>query len=103
MGCRGIQTGLRLWEKLKNIDSQLYCTDHWKAYKNFIPKDKHMQSKKLTWLIENLNGRVRHYLARFHRKTKCSSKSLEMVSRPDTSLKLFVNQGKEVAKTKKKA
>jgi len=78
-----------LWEKLKNIDSQLYCTDYWKAYENFIPKDKHIQSKKLTWLIENLNGRVRHYLARFHRKTKCSSKSLEMV---ECSLKLLFHK-----------
>ncbi|MFT4967985.1 MAG: hypothetical protein ACI9CD_001004 [Candidatus Deianiraeaceae bacterium] len=30
--------------------------------------------------IENLNGRIRHYLvARFHRKDKCYSKSIEMM------------------------
>lgn len=79
MGGRGILTGRKLWAKLESIDVSVYCSDNWKAYEDFIPKDKHIQSKSFTWNIENLNGRIRHYLARFHRRTKCWSKSAEMV------------------------
>jgi insertion element IS1 protein InsB len=89
MGDRGAQTGKRLWNKIKEIDTGLYCTDHWKAYESFIPSIKHLQGKAYTFNIENLNGRIRHYLARFHRKTKCWSKSIEMVN---ASLKLLFHK-----------
>ena len=35
--------------------------------------------KKETYTVESYNSRVRHYLARFKRKTKCYSKSVEMI------------------------
>jgi len=46
----------------------------------------HIQSKKATQTIESHNGRLRHFLARLARRTKCYSKSLEML---EASLILF--------------
>mmetsp|Transcript_262 Transcript_262/g.125 ORF Transcript_262/g.125 Transcript_262/m.125 type:complete len:83 (-) Transcript_262:2161-2409(-) len=63
--------------KTRNIKFAL--TDHWKAYKEFIPQSKHYASKAETFTIEGYNSRIRHYLARFKRKTKCYSKSLKMM------------------------
>jgi len=46
-----------------------------------------MQSKAETFTVEGYNARIRHYLARFRRKTKCYSKSKNMM---DISLKLLM-------------
>ena len=43
-------------------------------------KNKLIQSKAETHIIESQNCRVRHYLARFKRKTLCYSKSVAMVN-----------------------
>ena len=45
-----------------------------------IPADKLVQTKKETHRIESNNGRLRDYFARFKRKTKAVSRSLEMVN-----------------------
>ena len=45
----------------------------------FLPKKQHRIGKKHTTQIESLNANVRHYLARFRRKTRCYSKSIIMV------------------------
>jgi len=55
-------------------------TDYWKPYENFIPKNKHIQSKAETYTIEGYNSLFRHFLARLRRKTKCYSKSLAMLT-----------------------
>jgi len=55
-----------------------YATDAWKIYKG-IPEFKHVVGKKHTTQIESLNANVRHYLARFRRRTRCYSKSTLMV------------------------
>jgi hypothetical protein len=47
------------------------CTDYWKAYGEFVPKEKHIQSKKETYTVEGYNSLFRHFLARLRRKTKC--------------------------------
>ena len=46
-----------------------------------------MQSKAETFTVEGYNSRIRHYLARFRRKTKCYSKAKHMV---EASLKLLM-------------
>jgi len=79
IGTRGLKTGKKLWEKVKNIPCQRYCTDHWEVYKQLIAAEKHICSKAETYTIESYNALFRHYLARFHRKTKCYSKSVHMV------------------------
>ncbi len=54
-------------------------TDHWKAYENFVPKSKHIQSKAETFTVEGYHSLFRHFLARLRRKTKCYTKKLEML------------------------
>ena len=54
-------------------------TDYWKAYTKFIPAKKHIQSKKETFTVEGYISIIRHFLARFRRKSKCYSKSILML------------------------
>jgi insertion element IS1 protein InsB len=54
-------------------------TDYFPAYEAIIRGVTHVIGKAHTWGIESLNSRIRHYLARFRRKTFCYSKSLQMV------------------------
>jgi len=55
--------------------------DYWHVYDKVIKKDiEQVKSKKETYTIEGLNNRIRHYIARFHRKTHCYSKSKMMVN-----------------------
>ena len=65
-----------LWDGLRNIDVGTYCSYHWKSYCEFIPAEKHIQSKAQTFTIEGYNSRIRHYLVRFKRKGKCYSKAV---------------------------
>jgi len=70
---------LKLWDKVKDAKCTFVASDDWKSYKKFVPKEKHVITKAETCAIEGFNATVRHYLARFRRKTKCYSKSIEMV------------------------
>jgi len=65
---------------ISNGEYDRVMTDYWKPYENFIPKDKHVQSKAETYTIEGYNSLFRHFLARLRRKTKCYSKSLTMLT-----------------------
>ena len=58
----------------------IIASDYWKPYKSIIPKDKHIQSKAETFTVEGYNSLFRHFLARMRRKSKCYSKSVEMLS-----------------------
>ena len=40
---------------------------------------QHVVSKSETCLVESYNSVLRYYLARLHRKTKCYSKSIQML------------------------
>jgi insertion element IS1 protein InsB len=92
LGNRGAKTGRKLWKKIKNIPCKHYCTDYWEAYQQFIPASKHLISKAETYTIESYNGLFRHYLARFHRKTKCYSKKEQMVEYSVLLLIIHLNQ-----------
>lgn len=59
--------------------SGIVASDYWKAYENFVPKERHIQSKKETFTVEGYNSLFRHFLARLRRKSKCYSKSTEML------------------------
>ncbi len=80
IGDRSEQTAEKLYEKIKGIGAKYYCTDHWEAYKCVLPEGKHIASKAETYTIEGLNSKVRHFMARFHRRTFCYSKSVDMIS-----------------------
>ncbi len=54
-------------------------TDGWKVYPGFIPDGDQIVSKTYMTRVENENTRLRHYLARLHRKTLCYSKSEQML------------------------
>ena len=76
-----------LWESIKSLEVDLFCSDYWKSYQDFIPREKHVLSKAETFTVEGYNSRIRHYLARFKRKTKCYSKSQNMM---EGSLRLLM-------------
>ena len=79
LGSRHARTGRRLWECIKSVRCAQYATDAWHAYTGFIPEALHTCSKRETYSIESFNATVRHYLARFHRKTHFYSKSVDRV------------------------
>jgi len=55
------------------------ASDYWKPYEKIIPKSKHIQSKAETFTVEGYNSLFRHFLARMRRKSKCYTKSIEML------------------------
>ena len=68
-----------------------YASDYWKSYEEFIPAEKHLQTKAETFTVEGYNSRIRHYLARFRRKGKCYSKATFMIEISLNLLMLKVN------------
>ena len=78
-----------MWDKIKHLQVNCYATDYWRSYSEFLPYGKHIQSKEETYTVESYNSRVRHYLARFKRKTKRYSKSVEMI---EISLNLLIKK-----------
>ncbi len=60
------------------LDAECYATDGFKAYRALPPK-KHLVGKAYTFTVEGKNSQLRHYLARFHRRTKCYSKAVHMI------------------------
>lgn len=88
-GDRSLRTGRKLWAKIKDKCSGFVMTDFWKPYTAFVPKKMHVQSKAETYTVEGYNSIIRHYLARFKRRTKCYSKSLEML---ELSILLLINK-----------
>lgn len=63
-----------------------FITDEWPGFVRLLPEHRHVYGKDLTFPIEQTNSDIRHWRARFVRRTKASSRSLEMV---DLSLKLY--------------
>jgi insertion element IS1 protein InsB len=79
LGNRGTETGKRLWNKVKYYANGFVMTDYWKSYNEMIPVEQLVQSKTETYTVESYNGVIRHFLARFRRKTKCYSKCEKMI------------------------
>lgn len=79
LGDRSTATGQQLWDAINGIDINKAATDHWSPYEKFVPKNLHVQSKAETFTVEGYNSLFRHFLARMRRKSKCYSKSLEML------------------------
>ena len=79
LGSRGTETGEKLWYSIKDKEIDIVATDYWQPYENFVPPEKHIQSKKETFTVEGYNSLFRHFLARLRRKTKCYSKCSVML------------------------
>ena len=78
IGDRSHQTFEQLWQIIKCWRSFWYVTDGWKVYPMYIQPEDHLVSKTYMTRVEGENTRLRHYLARLHRKTLCYSKSVDM-------------------------
>ncbi|MEQ1560024.1 MAG: hypothetical protein ABL933_13935 [Methyloglobulus sp.] len=75
---------------------------YWQPYEHFVSTSLHTQSNTIraqraeTYTVEVYNSLLRHGLARLKRKTKCYSKSQDML---ECSVKLFMaywNNGKAI-------
>src|SRR3954470_1440808 len=85
-GDRDAATLNRLLERLKPWSVKLYCTDDYAPYDTLLPVGRHYIGKDETVAIERINSRLRHWFARFRRRTCVVSKALEMV---DATIALF--------------
>ena len=80
IGDRGKATYINLALRLQaKFNVENLCTDKYEAYCFIEIAKKHHRTKAETALIEAKNSIVRHYLARFNRKTKRFSKSIDMI------------------------
>ena len=86
LGARDTENCKKLWNQLEMFDILQVCTDAYRAYAAVIPEELHIVTKAETSAVEALNSRIRHYLARFKRKTFCYSKAIHMVK---ATLNLF--------------
>ncbi len=63
----------------ENYDIDISCSDYYDAYGKYKIATRHYMTKTETSLVESFNSLIRHYLARFNRKTKRYSKAIDMV------------------------
>jgi IS1 family transposase len=82
----------KLWKKINNWNCDFWITDGYKVYPKFVPNEDQIISKISMTRVEGENSRLRHYLARLHRKTFCYSKSEKMLF---LSIKLLIYYLKE--------
>ena len=87
LGERDDATCRKLLDKV-GMEGKTFVTDDWGGYHRCIPEDQLYTGKDLTFPIEQDNSNIRHYLARFRRRSKVTSRSTEMV---DLSLRLLQN------------
>ena len=86
-GGREARTFDKLFRKLeRRYQIKRYSTDSYPVYKELILYNKYRTDKKYAQQIENLNGRIRHYIKVFNRKTKGYFKTIKMA---ENVLKLF--------------
>lgn len=76
MGKRNSRTVRQLMLKLKPLDVDVFCTDHWDVFREVLPKSKHWIGKKFTKKIKGTNTFIRTRLRRLARRTTCFSKKL---------------------------
>ena len=74
MGKRSKKTVLELYNRLKDIQVNFWCTDHWEAFKAIFPSEKHKVGKEFTKAIEGVNTYLRGVCKRLIRRTTAFSK-----------------------------
>lgn len=79
LGDRSAKTFAKLWKIIKCWKCYFYVTDGYPVYPCFIDDCDQIIKKTYMTRVEGENTRLRHYLARLHRKTLCYSKSEEML------------------------
>lgn len=73
LGDHSAETFRPLWSIVQTWECYFYVTDGWSVYPGFIPEGDQIVSKTYMTRVEGENTRLRHYLARLHRKTLCYS------------------------------
>jgi insertion element IS1 protein InsB len=68
-----------LWHIVATWQGYFYVTEGWSVYPGFIPAGDQIVSKTDRTRVAGENTRLRHYLARLHRKPLCYSKAVEML------------------------
>jgi insertion element IS1 protein InsB len=68
------------------MENKQFITDDWEGYHRLIPQEQLYTGKALSFPIEQDKSNIRHFLARFRRRTKVVSKAAQMV---DLSLRLY--------------
>ncbi len=85
LGGRDDATCQKLLDKI-GLEGKTFITDDSAGYHRLIPEDQLLTGKDLTVSIEQDNSNIRHFVARFRRRTKVVSKVVEMV---DLSLRVY--------------
>src|SRR5277367_3565350 len=85
LGRRDDATCQKLLDKI-GVEGKTFVTDDWEGYHRLIPESQLFTGKDLSFPIEQDNSNIRHFLARFRRRTKVVSKVAEMV---DLSLRIY--------------
>ena len=85
LGGRDDRTVKNLIDEI-GLAGHTFITDDWAGFHRLIPESQLFTGKDLTYPIEQDNSNTRHYLARFRRRSKVTSRSIEMV---DLSLLLL--------------
>ena len=85
LGGRDDATCQKLLDKV-GLQGKTFLADDWEGFHRLIPEDQLFTGKDLTFSIEQDNSNIRHFLARFRRRTKVVSKAVEMV---DLSLRIY--------------
>jgi insertion element IS1 protein InsB len=73
----------------KSYKVNILCTDGYDAYAKYRFANRHVVTKSETSLVESKNSLIRHYLARFNRRTKRYSKAFDMI---ENSILLLFNK-----------
>lgn len=95
IGDKGVESAMAIYRltKQKVGQIQVIFTDANSCYavafkRNGVP-EHHIQTKAQTHLIESSNSSIRDMLARFNRRSKRASKTIEML---DITLAMFFNR-----------
>ena len=80
-GGRDQMTFERLLARLRRWKVRLICTDEYGVYQQSLSAGRHYAGKDQTVALERTHSRLRHWLARFRRRTCVVSRSREMVDR----------------------
>ena len=88
VGDHSAATFRSLWNAISVWECYFWVSDGNPVYPGFIPTGDHIVSKTYMTRVEGENTRLRHYLARLHRRTLCYSKSVEMLKH---SLRLLIH------------
>ena len=88
VGDHSAETFEPVWAIVSLWQCFFYVTDGLKVYPKYIPDGDQIINKLYMTRVEGENTRLRHYLARLHRKTLCYSKQVEMLKH---SIRLLIH------------